>query len=99
MIIVTLLLIKTPLLGGLKEREREVLKQIYLNKEIKNRYKIMKELRKNYSFSNLGNKQIYRIFNRLCNFGYIEYNSEKNPILTELGLSTIKILTKSVNNV
>ena len=93
---VVIILLKTPLWGGLNDLEREVLKFIYIsNKEKKNRYNLMKELRKKEIFKNKDKSQMYRMFKKLKNCGYINYNNKSSPYLTELGISTIRILNKN----
>ena len=88
-----LALIISPLFGGLKERERTVLKWIYYKNEEKLiRYEIMKILRKNENeFRTIDTNQIYRMIERLEKFGYVEIDSKGRVSLTEWGMSFVNI--------
>jgi hypothetical protein len=85
-------LFMTPLFGGLKDRERKVLKWIYYkNKEKPIAYKLLKILReKEKEFKKVDNNQIYRIINRLKKFGYVEIGLNGNISITEWGESYVQ---------
>lgn len=85
-------LFMTPLFGGLKDRERNVLKWVYYkNKDKLIAYKLLKLLReKEKEFRTIDNNQIYRIINRLKKFGYVEIGPKGNISITEWGESYVQ---------
>lgn len=85
---IAIILLLNSRLGGLKQKDREVLRFIYYkirSSKKKNRYQMMKELRRKDLLRDKDQRQIYRIFDRLRNYGYIRYDEKRQLVLTQIG--------------
>lgn len=92
---VTLILAKTDMFGGLSNRDRELLKFLYLNEKKRfNRYQIHKKLKDHELFKNMYRRQFYRIIEKFENWGYIYLKDKKCPCLTPFGKSLLVLENK-----
>lgn len=85
-----IILLNTPLLGGLKERERKILGYIsnYSEKGVLTGYQITKRIRS--EGLEIHEKQVYRIIEKLEKYGYIEIDLEKRLKVTPWGETFFK---------
>ena len=85
-------LFMTPFFGGLKERDRIVLKWIFLKEKEKIRiYSLAKILRqREEKLAHIHDKQVYRIVKKLANFGIVNLDSNGVPHITSWGMEFIE---------
>jgi len=85
-------LLTTPWLGGLKERERIILKHIFLlGNKVKNRNQLAETLRKKEDLLKRTHPtQFYRIVNKLIKFGYVSKDSDDHLRITKAGMGFIR---------
>jgi energy-coupling factor transporter transmembrane protein EcfT len=77
------ILLITPLFGGLRDHERKILGIIYQRNGKLTRYSLANLLK-------IEKKRAWRVVQKFINFGYVELDKEKRIILTETGMNFIE---------